>query len=79
MVSAFASEDGALISYGGDTNAAFRRVAYYVDRLLKGMKPSELPVEQVSKFRLVVNLRNAQALGVKIPESILARADEVIR
>ena len=78
-VAPFAMKDGTLISYGADSNASFKRVAYYVDRLLKGAKPSELPVEQVSKFRLVVNLRIAQALGVKIPQSILLRTDEVIR
>ena len=75
-VAAFA---GALVSYGGDVNAAFKRVAYYVDRLLKGAKPGELPVEQVAIFRLVVNLKTAKALGLTIPQSILLRADEVIR
>ena len=79
VVSSFASEHGALISYGGDVNAAFKRVAYYVDRLLKGAKPGELPVEQVAIFRLVVNLKTAKALGLTIPQSILLRADEVIR
>lgn len=78
-VSAFSSEHEALFSYGGDANAAFKRVAYYVDRLLKGARPSELPVEQVSTFRLVVNLKTAKVLGLTIPESILLRADEVIR
>ena len=78
-VSAFAMGDGALISYGGDGNAAFKRAAYYVDRLLKGAKPSELPVEQVATFRLVVNLKTAKALGLTIPQSILLRADEMIR
>ena len=78
-VSAFAMGDGALISYGGDANAAFKRVAYYVDRLMKGAKPSDLPVEQVATFRLVVNLKTAEALGLTVPQSILLRADEAIR
>jgi putative ABC transport system substrate-binding protein len=74
-VSSFATEDGALISYGGDGNAAFKRVAYYVDRLLKGAKASELPVEQFATFRLVVNRKTAKILGLTIPRSILMRAD----
>ena len=78
-VAAFATENGALMSYGSDPYEPWRRVAYYVDRLLRGAKASDLPVEQVSKFKLVVNLKTAKALGVKIPESILLRADEVIR
>jgi len=78
-VSAFAMESGALMSYGTDAFESWRRAAYYVDRLLKGAKPSELPVEQVSKFKLAVNLKTAKALKVKLPESILLRADEVIR
>ncbi|HTS54722.1 MAG TPA: ABC transporter substrate-binding protein [Burkholderiales bacterium] len=70
---------GALMSYGTDAADIYRRTAYYVDRLLKGAKPAELPVEQVSKFKLAVNLKTAKALGVRLPESILLRADEVIR
>ncbi len=54
-------------------------MAYFIDRLLKGAKPGDLPVEQISKFHLAVNLRTAKTLGVKIPQSILMRADEVIR
>lgn len=57
---------------------SFYRVAYYVDRVLKGTKPSELPVEQTTSFKLAVNLRTAKALGITIPPSILQRADEVI-
>jgi putative ABC transport system substrate-binding protein len=70
---------GALMSYGIDFSENWKRTAYYVDRLLKGAKPSDLPVEQVSKFKLIINLKTAKALGITIPESILLRADEVIR
>ena len=70
---------GGLMSYGPSDTELWQRTAYYIDRLLKGAKPSELPMEQVSKFRLAVNLKTAQALGITIPESILLRADEVIR
>jgi putative ABC transport system substrate-binding protein len=72
-------EAGGLISYGADLSDMFKRTAYYVDRLLKGAKPSDLPVEQVSKLKLAVNLKTAKTLGITIPESILLRADEVIR
>jgi len=58
---------------------SFYRVAYFVDRLLKGAKPSDLPIEQSAKFRLVVNLKTAKALGIWVPDSILLRADEVLR
>ena len=78
-IAAFAVENGALISYGADNSETFRRAAYYVDRLLKGVKPSDLPVEQMSKLKLAVNLKTAKALGLTIPQSILLRADEVIR
>ena len=67
------------MSYGADLSAAWRRTAYYVDRLLQGASPGELPVEQTSKLKLVVNLKTAKTLGITIPESILLRADEVIR
>ena len=70
---------GALMSYGIDFSENWKRTAYYVDRLLKGAKPSDLPVEQMSKFKLIVNLKTAKALGIAIPESILVRADEVIQ
>jgi putative ABC transport system substrate-binding protein len=71
--------DGALLSYGPSFTEQCRRAAFYVDKILRGAKPGELPIEQPSKFDLVVNLRTAKTLGVKIPESILLRADEVIR
>lgn len=71
-------EDGGLLSYGSFSPDNWARAAYYVDRLLKGAKVADLPVEQVSKFKLMVNLKSAKALGITIPQSILIRADEVI-
>jgi putative ABC transport system substrate-binding protein len=70
---------GFFLSYGVDVDDIYKRAAYYVDRLLKGAKPGDLAVEQVSKFKLTVNQETARALNVKIPESILLRADEVVR
>jgi len=72
------AESGGLLSYGPNLFETTRRMAYFVDRILKGAKPADLPVEQASKLELVVNTKAAQALGVTIPPLILARADEVI-
>ena len=71
-------EEGGLVSYGPSDADLFRRAAGYVDRILKGAKPGELPVEQPTKFELYLNLRAAKTLGFSIPESFLARADRVI-
>jgi putative ABC transport system substrate-binding protein len=73
------ARDGCFISYGPDYAHLWRRAATYVDKVLKGAKPGDLPVEQPTKFELVVNLTTAKALGLKIPESIRIRADEVIQ
>jgi putative ABC transport system substrate-binding protein len=74
-----APAEGGLMSYGVNNIELYQRAAYFVDRILKGAKPSDLPVEQPSKLDLVINLKTAKALGITIPESILLRADEVIR
>ena len=73
------AESGGLISYGPNGLELWRACAIYVDKILRGMKPSELPVEQPSIFEVVVNLKTAKALGLTIPQSILTRADEVIQ
>jgi putative tryptophan/tyrosine transport system substrate-binding protein len=74
----FYAVDGGLASYGPDIIDQYRRVASYVDRILRGAKPADLPVQAPTKFDLVVNLRPAKALGIEIPPIMLGRADEVI-
>ena len=72
-------EAGGLISYGADRNLALQRVAVYVDKILKGTKPADLPVEAPKDFDLVINLKAAKQIGLTIPPNVLARADKVIK
>ena len=71
-------EAGALVSYGADQRLIARRVAVYVDRILKGERPAEMPVEQPTRFELILNMKTARALGLTIPQAVALRSDDLI-